>query len=83
MSDQADNSDVSAHDADGIDSELPPELSEAAAEALARLADLDRVLPRSIEDWVAERERDGQHVPAVLKQRLVEKERLRAIYRRG
>lgn len=52
-----------------------------AAEILARLEELDRVLPRSIEEWVAAREREGLDVPAVLKKRLEDKARLRAEYR--
>jgi hypothetical protein len=54
-----------------------------AAEALARLEELDRVLPRAIEDWVAARDREGLHVPLALKERLAEKARLRAAYRSG
>ena len=58
-------------------------LSQEAAAALAKLEDLDRLLPRSIEDWVEEREREGLDVPEILKRRLAEKERLRAVYRQG
>ena len=58
-------------------SDLPPE----AAAVLARLGDLDRVLPRSLEEWVAARERDGLEVPENLKRRLAEKARLRAHFR--
>lgn len=61
----------------------PGDETAEAAEALARLEELDRVLPRSIEDWVAAREREGLDVPSVLKARLAEKARLRARYRAG
>jgi hypothetical protein len=60
-----------------------PALSEEARSALAKLEELDRVLPRGIEDWVAERDREGLHVPDILKRRLAEKARLRAIFREG
>ncbi len=59
------------------------DLSPEAAAALAKLQEIDRLLPRSIEDWVQEREADGLDVPDILKRRLVEKARLRDIYRQG
>jgi len=63
--------------------EEPGGMTTEAADALARLEELDRVLPRSIEDWVAAREREGLDVPTALKERLAEKARLRAVYRAG
>jgi len=51
--------------------------ADETSEALKHLEDFDRVLPRSIEDWVLERERDGLGVPDILKARLAEKARLR------
>lgn len=49
---------------------------------LAKLEETDNLLPRSIEDWVLERKRDGLHVPEILERRLAEKEELRAHVRR-
>lgn len=57
-------------------------LSEETQAALVRLEELDRVLPRALEDWVVAREREGLHVPENLKQRLAEKERLRSVFRK-
>ena len=56
-------------------------LSEETQAALVRLEELDRVLPRALEDWVVAREREGQNVPENLKQRLAAKERLRSVFR--
>ena len=64
-----------------LDSHGSAEMTTDIADVLAKLNDLDRVLPRSIEDWVADRDRDGLDVPEILKTRLAEKARLRRIYR--
>lgn len=57
--------------------------SGSAKAALEKLEELDRVLPRALEDWVVEREREGLHVPDNLKVRLAEKAELRAAFRKG
>lgn len=64
-----------------LDSHGSAEMTTDIADVLAKLNDLDRVLPRSIEDWVADRDLDGLDVPEILKTRLAEKARLRRIYR--
>ncbi|MEQ8227956.1 MAG: hypothetical protein RIA64_07715 [Rhodospirillales bacterium] len=64
------------------DAEHATGLSDETRAALVRLEELDRVLPRALEDWVVEREREGLHVPENLKRRLAEKERLRTAFRK-
>ncbi|MEK9671001.1 MAG: hypothetical protein VW268_00670 [Rhodospirillaceae bacterium] len=45
-------------------------LTPEARKAREKLEKLDCVLPRSIVEWVAERERAGLDVPDILKRRL-------------
>lgn len=69
--------DVASGRMDEIMSDPTAPETEETLKALQYLQEFDRVLPRSIEDWVLERERDGLGVPEILKTRLSEKARLR------
>ncbi len=53
-------------------------MPETNEEIVAKLEEIDRLLPRTITDWVIERERDGLEAPEILTRRLRQKEELRS-----